>query len=351
MKKIFCIAFMFCMFSCSLWAQDPMYSHAFMTPVYLNPGATGLSDYDFRVSAAFRRQWLLVPSGMQYFTLAADKYLFKHNGGIGLMANSEKEGFVNRTAVYGTLAKLLCFGSHRLSIGIQGGIINSRVDYSKLWFADQITSQGIISNLPSQVAPDINAKKWLPDFATGLVWIHNSGVMLGGSLHHLTQPDESFTNAEESKLPMRLTLTARLPWVAGVNIWDDDVLWIPGAIYSLQNKNKTLSLGCEVKTHYFNFGLWYRNNLNFRRSDAVFFTVTIDNFLNPLDSENRNNLRTGFAYDFTSNGVGSTRTAGSTEGAMSWEHLFNEDATSDNRCKLTGRDALPCPSNLMKRVY
>ena len=74
-----------------LQAQDPMYTQGFMAPVYLNPAATGMADYDFRVSAVYRRQWLVVPSGMQYFSVAADKYIFEHNIGVGLMVNNEQE--------------------------------------------------------------------------------------------------------------------------------------------------------------------------------------------------------------------------------------------------------------------
>lgn len=351
MKKTLYTVYMSCIICIGTKAQDPMYTQTFMAPVYLNPAATGMADYDLRISAVYRRQWLLVPSGMQYATLAADKFIYNNNAGIGVMINSEREGYINRTGAYGTLSKLLCFGSHQLSLGIQAGRYNRRVDYSKLWFADQISSEGIITNLPSQVAPNINNKKWLWDFAAGAMWMHNSGVMVGGSVHHLTRPDESFTNMEESKLPRRLTLTTRYPLIIGQSIWDDDVFCIPGAVYSMQRKNKTLSLGCEFKTHYFNFGLWYRNNLGLRSSDAVAFTITLDNLLELGSNESRSKLRGGVAYDFTTNGAGSTRTAGSTEGAILWEHLLNEEATSDNRCNAMGRGGLPCPPDVYRRAF
>ena len=352
MKKLFLLLNLLCAVSPNLLAQDPTYTHAFMAPVYLNPAATGMADYDFRVSAIYRRQWLIVPSGMQYFTIAADKYVFEHNIGVGLMANSEQEGYIKKLGFHGTFAKLLCFGSHRLSLGLQAGLYNRQVDYSKLWFADQISNQGIITNLPSQVSPNVNNRKWLPDFAAGAMWVHNSGLMIGFSVHHLNQPDESFTNAEESKLPRRLTMETRFPLVIGTNkIWDDDLLLVPGIIYSSQRYNQQLSLGCEFKTHYINLGLWYRNNMDYRRSDAISVTVTLDNFLGKNDYDNPNKLRAGFAYDATTNGAGFTRTAGSTEGAVTWEHLYNEEATSENRCNSNSRNPLPCPPNLYRRVF
>lgn len=352
MKKIIAVCLVATFTVLKLQAQDPMYTQGFMAPVYLNPAATGMADYDFRVSAVYRRQWLVVPSGMQYFTVAADKYIFEHNIGVGLMVNNEQEGYIKKLGLHGTFAKILCLGSHRLSLGIQGGMFNRQVDYGKLWFADQINNEGIVIGLPSQVTPNVNNKKWLPDFAAGAMWIHNKGLMIGGSVHHLNQPDESFSNAEESKLPRRLTLTTRFPLVIGENkLWDDDVFLVPGAIYSAQRNNKFLSMGLEIKTHYINLGLWYRNNSDFRRSDAFSITITLDNFLNRNNYDSRDKLRAGFAYDATTNGAGFTRTGGSSEGAFTWEHLYNEDATSDNRCNSSSRNPTPCPPNLFRRVF
>jgi len=340
-------------FSCiRLQAQDPMYTQAFMAPVYLNPAATGMADYDFRVSAVYRRQWLIVPSGMQYFTIAADKYVYEHNIGLGLMVNSEREGYIKRLSVNSTFSKIICFGSSRLSLGIQAGMFNRQVDYSRLWFADQINNEGIVTGLPSQVTPNINNKKWLPDFAAGAMWVHNSGLMIGGSVHHLNQPDESFTNAEESKLPRRLTLNTRVPlWIGENKMWDDDVLVSAAAIYAQQRYNQSLNMGMEVKTHYINLGIWYNMNMNIHRSNALSITITLDNFLNRGDADKPDKLRAGFAFDATTNGAGFTRTGGSSEGAFTWEHLFNEQATSDNRCDANSRNPTPCPPNLFRRVF
>jgi type IX secretion system PorP/SprF family membrane protein len=333
-------------------AQDPMYTHAFMSPVYLNPAATGMSDYDFRVSAIHRRQWFLVPSGLQYTTLSADKYIAEHGVGAGLLFNSAREGYIRSVSGYGTLSKLVCFGSHQLSLGLQAGFFNRRVDYGNLWFSDQINNEGIILGAPSQVTPAINNGRWRFDYAAGFMWQHYNGLMLGGAVHHINQPDESFTNAQESVLPRRLTVTSRWPILLGEDmLFDDDVYVVPGLIYSKQRKNETLSLGAEIKTHYVNLGLWYRFNMDVRRSDAFCITFTFDNFLGRgYESDGSNRLRLGGSFDATTNGAGFTRTAGSTEGALVWEHLFNEDATSDNRCNSRARNPVPCPKNLYMRV-
>jgi type IX secretion system PorP/SprF family membrane protein len=335
-----------------LKAQDPIYTQGFMAPVYLNPAAAGMADYDMRISAVYRRQWLIVPSGMQYFTLAADKYIFAHNIGVGLMVNSEREGYIKKLGAHGTFSKLLCFSSHRLSLGIQAGVFNRQVDYDKLWFADQITNEGIATNLPTSVTPNVNNKKWVPDFAAGAMWVHNTGLMIGGAVHHLNQPDESFSNAEESKLPRRITAITRFPLVIGENtLWNDDVLVVPGVVYSMQRKNKALMMGLEIKTHYINLGLWYRNNMDFRRSDAFCVSITLDNFLGGGDRENPDKVKGGFSYDATTNGTGFSRTGGSSEGAFSWEHLVNPDATSDNRCNARRPNSVACPPNLYRRIF
>jgi type IX secretion system PorP/SprF family membrane protein len=342
MKKILLLIAVLAGLSFSAQAQDPMYTNAFLSPVYLNPAATGMSDYDLRLSAVYRRQWLVVPSGMQYFTVSADKYMFSQNIGVGLMVNSEREGYINKLGVHGTFAKLLCFGTHQLNLGLQAGLYNRRIDYSKLWFADQINNQGIVTNLPSQVSPGINNKKWVPDFAAGVMWVHNSGLMVGASVHHLNQPDESFTNQEESKLPRRLTVNSRFILGTNLALWDEPVDVVPGIIYSRQRNNQLFSLGAEAKSHYINFGLWYRMNMNIKRSDAFCVTVILHNFLGSNNEDNTNNVRGGFGYDATTT-PGFTRTAGSSEGALVWEHLHNEDARYDNRCNSIIRNGIICP--------
>jgi hypothetical protein len=38
-------------------AQDAVFSQPYLSPIYLNPAATGAGDYDLRISGIYRRQW------------------------------------------------------------------------------------------------------------------------------------------------------------------------------------------------------------------------------------------------------------------------------------------------------
>jgi hypothetical protein len=60
----------------SIRAQDPAYTQAFLSPVYLNPAATGAGEYDLRVSAMYRRQWWLIPSNFNSMAFSVDKISF-----------------------------------------------------------------------------------------------------------------------------------------------------------------------------------------------------------------------------------------------------------------------------------
>ena len=40
-----------------LFAQDPVFSQAYLSPINLNPAATGAGEHDLRVSAIYRRHW------------------------------------------------------------------------------------------------------------------------------------------------------------------------------------------------------------------------------------------------------------------------------------------------------
>jgi len=50
-KPVVIVMIMLCFMHMSSTAQDPVYSQPYLSPINLNPAATGAGDYDLRVSA------------------------------------------------------------------------------------------------------------------------------------------------------------------------------------------------------------------------------------------------------------------------------------------------------------
>src|SRR5713226_4960188 len=91
-------------------AQDPAFSQPYLSPVYLNPAATGAGENDLRVSLVHRRQYLTIPSQFNYTALSVDKFFPTIKGGLGLLATDFSEGYLRRTGVYGSYSYTICSG-------------------------------------------------------------------------------------------------------------------------------------------------------------------------------------------------------------------------------------------------
>ncbi len=306
-------------------SQDHIYSQAFLSPLYLNPAAAGTADNDLRVNAIFRKQWINVPGGMNYFTASLDKYVRNLSGGVGLMATTSYEGFIQRTNFAGAYSFEICNSNWELRMGLQAGVSNRRLNYDKLIFSDQLDQYGIIPGSVSAAEIAINNRKYYPDFGGGALFFYRNKLMVSGSANHINQPDESFTNNTESKLPIRWNGALRYL------LETENLYIVPGATYYRQSTNQSWSIGCDVKSHYVNVGLWYRGNVNFQGSNAWVVTLTLDNFLGR--GENNDKMRFGMAYDATTGPLTFSRTAGSLEGAFEYQALTNQNWSAENRCR------------------
>src|SRR5882762_11223401 len=146
-RKIFMAGILLAAGGQRLVAQDPVFSQPYLAPVYLNPAATGAGENDLRISLIHRRQWLTIPSQFNYTAMSVDKFFPSIKGGLGLLATDFSEGYLRRTGVFGSYSYTICSGEPNISRnedvqtwfvtgGIQFGMIQRRIDYSKLLFAD-----------------------------------------------------------------------------------------------------------------------------------------------------------------------------------------------------------------------
>jgi type IX secretion system PorP/SprF family membrane protein len=114
-KIMTCKSLLLVAVTCCMWlageAQDPVFSQAYLSPINLNPAATGTGEHDLRVSALYRRQWWTIPSQMNYMTVSIDKFLPTISSGIGLLITKSDEGYLKKTGVYASYAYTVCAGT------------------------------------------------------------------------------------------------------------------------------------------------------------------------------------------------------------------------------------------------
>ncbi|MBN9381975.1 MAG: PorP/SprF family type IX secretion system membrane protein [Chitinophagaceae bacterium] len=329
-------------------AQDPAFSQPYLSPIYLNPAATGAGENDLRVSLVHRRQWLTIPSQFNYTALSIDKFFPSIKGGLGLMATDFSEGYLRRTGIYGSYSYTICSGEPNIARnddvqtwfvtgGIQFGMVQRRIDYSKLLFADQINENGIIPGSVSAADPPVFNKKWYPDFSGGVYFSHEvagkGNLLIGASARHINRPDESLTSTSD-------TFRSPVPVLWGLNTayqYDGDQwVWGVAMLGYKQGGSQAYQFGVDVKPKEYDFslGVWAHFGNTLSNFNAVCLNIT---YSFHSSSPHKQKFVIGLDQDFPVGGSGSSYTTGSTELGLTWDYnTHGENADSqetDNRCK------------------
>ncbi len=262
MKRILLCAGAACLLMQNVKAQDAHFTQYFASPLTLNPALTGLTQCDLRVAANYRTQWASVSSnpyitGTVSFDLATLKDKLNNGDalGVGIIVLYDKAGtgaLTNTTAGV-SLAYHKALGiekQHNISLGVQGMLVQKRIDFSKLQFEDQFDrNTGIVTN--NQTGENIsNQDLNYPDFNVGLMYSgkvsDNATAYAGFSWYHLTQPQESFLNTiggpgADIKISSRYT-----GYLGGsFNLNENTVLYASG-LYQQQAKASEVVLGAAV---------------------------------------------------------------------------------------------------------
>jgi type IX secretion system PorP/SprF family membrane protein len=143
-----------------LRAQDPHFSQFFASPLTLNPAFTGLFSGDYRLSGNYRSQWRSISTPFVTGTVAMDFGILKNVisytdiWGVGVMAMYDRSGGGALTSSYLSFSTayhkgLDPEGNHTLAIGLQGTLVQKRIDNSKLQFENQIDNNGYNPMIPS----------------------------------------------------------------------------------------------------------------------------------------------------------------------------------------------------------
>jgi type IX secretion system PorP/SprF family membrane protein len=356
-KQLLPVLVLFCsiLFVQESRAQDPVFSQAFLSPIYLNPAATGAGEHDLRFSAMYRRQWWSVPSSFNYAALSVDKYIPSLHGGFGLLATHSSEGYLKGTGIYGSYSYTICSGTLPaaenggmpkwfVSLGLQFGMMQRRIDYSKLVFRDQLDVDGYIPGSSSAADLAVNNGRWRPDFAAGGFFNYNltenSRLLVGLAAHHINRPDESLVSTSDSarsQLPVRWGGNLMYTYTNPERSWS----YSAAALYYRQAQNNSMQIGGEVTQNNYDIslGLWYRGNINFKDMDA--FTVTLSINISGKDNT-KHKVRAGIAHDAPLGNNRYSYTTGSSELGVVWDvDTYNQEG--DNPCKPRITSKYACP--------
>lgn len=262
MKKIIQATFLFLLIICSAAsAQDIHFSQFYYSPLTFNPALTGSIDGQFRIGGIYKNQWSSVTSPYTYstpsisgdFKLFAGGYSYNYLG-IGLMLLNDKSGdgaLTNLTAMLSASyhQALDKEGNFHIAIGLQGGVVQKKIDFGKLDFYDEFDGLGF-NGITSEHFDYYQIG--YADFAAGAAFdgLINSStrVQFGAAAFHLTTPTESFFAVSDNVLNMRYVAHANATF--GIN---NKFYIFPFLQYQLQNNDNEFVLGS-------NFGINMNNN-------------------------------------------------------------------------------------------
>jgi hypothetical protein len=200
-----------------------------------------------------------------------------------------------------------------LSFGIQGSVVQRKIDNSKLIYPDQYNGSGYDPNISSN---ELYAQQRLlyPDLAAGAVWsyAHNEKsiaannqfkAQIGFSTYHLLRPYQSFIRAKEDRLFLKYIFHGNLL----IGIPNSMMAIAPSWLVQVQGPSKEILAGMMFK-YYINddskytgiikrssvgLGIYYRN------SDAIITSVLFE----------IGRYAIGFSYDFNTSDLTKVSTA------------------------------------------
>lgn len=343
MKKIYSIILFFA-FAFTVKSQDIHFSQYYASPLTLNPSLTGLINGDFRVAGIARGQWFSIPtqgsaSPYSTYALSYDHSLFrkklKNNGlGIGFTATSDEagDGSLTTQALMGSIAYHLSldrYGRHRLSVGLQGGVVFMRIFQHDLVFEQQwdsglntfnpLLDNGESTNFQGNVMyGDVNAGMTFSSMPS-----EKFAYYIGFALNHIATPTISFLNDGTNKLGRRYIAHAGASWSTSKYF-----KVLPTVLYMTQTEAQQINVGSafqyEFGDNVYGFiGGFTRvvGDLDGAlRNDAVIFTIGAEAF----------NTRLGLSYDFnTSKLKGATKSIGAAELSVIYIHNKEEPGKID----------------------
>jgi type IX secretion system PorP/SprF family membrane protein len=293
-------------------AQDAAFSQFYANPLYLNPALSGATECG-RLNLNYRNQWPSLGNAFVTYGVSYDQNLPSINSGFGVVIMSDRQGDGALTRTNASLFysyKLKVSDPITISFGVEAAFYQEHLTWEKLIFADQIDpTTGNIDPNTKETQPS-RTSVTTPDFSAGAVMNYYDQWFAGVAVHHLTQPDISFYDNTNSKLPMKFTFHggANVNLSQGMlgNFSQDDYLLQVNLLYLQQENFNQLNAGLYLNKYPFVIGGWFRHNFN--NPDAAIVLVGLT----------WNNMRIGYSYDFTLSNVGGS-SGGAHEISFSWD--------------------------------
>ncbi len=279
----------------AIQAQDPIYSQFYAAPLQINPALAGVTLAP-RISVNYRAQWPSIERAYTTSSASYEQFLEPLNSGIGIQLQSDNAG----NGIYRTTSFLAAYGYRLkvrkdffLKLGLEAGVNQTSLDWSKLVFGDQIDDvDGYTGFIESDELRPINLNNSSFDFGAGIL-AYGKTLYAGLSLKHINSPNNAFIEINDNVYggwPMRFTahVGGQFTLIPGNNRRKGSFI-SPNVLFINQGRDfGQLNVGAYLDFSEAIFaGAWYRHAWTNGDAAIFLFGVQYDAF------------KIGYSYDFT----------------------------------------------------
>ena len=312
------------------YAQDSHYSQYYVSPPSVNPAYAGLIDGQFRVSGAYRNQWMAVTVPFKTHSLNFDMPVYnngKRKNLIGLGADLifDQAGDARYRLFQGnmSLSFVQGFGTRnrlKLGIGILGGFAQRSFDFSALYFDEQFTN-GIFNPNNPITEPFPEHSYFYFDCGAGAIVQftpdRNNLYSFSVSVKHLNRPRQSvYLNNKRMDMKPSFFFTSKIKVAP-------NLMMTPSFLTDFQRRYMNIVFGTGIE-HRFN-SKGYRSYMiigagsYYRWNDALIFSGIAE----------WKRIRLGLSYDVNlSSFFPATRGRGAFELSVSYIHKKTKQSKS-----------------------
>lgn len=286
------------MSTCSVNAQDPLFTQSFLFPETLNPAFTGLSEFN-SVGLLHRTQWpnlnLQLESEFAFINTWNDRI----NSGIGISIINQRQNFTNYNFTkvdinYAYKVQLTDDWIFHPSIDIGYG--SRGFNSNGIVLEDQIDILNGVINQNSSESSSFNDKINYFDFSTGML-LNNDKIFIGTSLKHINKPNVSVLSNGNVPLDMFFSVNVGYQFTIADYI---DIISFPyetklrlSSNYIKQGNFRRIDFGGTLV--YFNYFFGISTNSNLQGFSGGKTTFNSYSLFGGLNFEH---LQFGYSYDF-----------------------------------------------------
>ena len=322
-----------------LKAQDPQFSQFYAAPLFLNPAFAGNTQMS-RAGLNYRNQWPSINANFTTYSAYFDHYFDLIRSGVGFVILRDQEGDVGyRSTTVGAQYAYQLRLTENLTFrpGVQIGVINTNLDYSRLTFATSFDPECQCFRNPSGESAG-GAGKFMLDLSLGGV-LYSKNFWFGYSNFHINQPNQSIAG-EASPLNMRHSFHSgyRIPLKTpgappGFNRDGQERSITPTAQFKMQGPFRQLDVGVYSTLEPIVLGLQYRGIPFASASEGFTSAESIIAILGYTYEK----LSIGYSFDYTLSDLG-IRSGGAHE--ISIAYVFS---LTDPRRPPADKLRIPCP--------